>query len=753
MEQIKSKLWKKISLVCLLLGIVPTVLVGTLSYFIASGTVQKKVGESNMGELRQVQLSVESQLISVEKSMLQLISSPTVAHAAGTEMTGDRFDVFNDLETTINTLPMTGMSVGTIRLFNIRQHWVASNTGVTSQTDYEADYGPASRFLNGSRLCYWVDAQSAAQEGVSGAADKASPGYVTLVRRNVYSNDACFCTVDVFYSSFDDLVSAGARQNAIEIISSDGCVIYDRSYPKRGQNVSSTALFRQAVAQRSGRGSFTIRIDGVRCGVSFIKSDSNGWIYLMVTSIAQMTRDSQAIGWVTALICMALILLVGLAALSISTRAYQPIRRLYDVLVPDTAGNPDEIRQIEEIVGLLMTSRDDMKEQMYSQSGQLMEYFSLRLLLDENDENFIRSKVQVFHYPERPPRMVVAVAQIDPVESGYGPDDEDLLLYAVNNIIGEMFSERIVIIPVIIGNRQITVLRVGGAYKDEVYAGFRQLQDILRQKLDFTVSVGVSLPIDSYRDIHACYIKCLYAIQYQFFQDRNSIGFMEDLLHNQGARPEYPAELENQILDAVRSGDKDQCFAMIHLFVENVSRAEGNRDAVKIFLIRLVIDLIILQQETDPHSQVPDQLLLAQLSDMHNQAGIENWLQHSVAEPVIDCLARTAGDRMKRICRDVLRIIHAEYRTKLTLEDCAARLNYHPSYIRRVLKKEMGITFSEYLQGYRIKVAERWLTENDMKIAAIAENLAYENTENFIRAFKKATGMTPRQYRDGKSGC
>ena len=439
--------------------------------------------------------------------------------------------------------------------------------------------------------------------------------------------------------------------------------------------------------------------------------------------------------------------------LTISNRAYRPIRHLYTVLVGDKPGQPDEIRQIEEHVGLLLTNQSDMKSEIYSQSGQLMEYFSVKLLLNATNESFIRSKLRLFHYPEQPPHMVVAVIQIDSLKDGvYGENDEDLLLYAVNNVVSETFSGCIVVTPVILEGRQVTVIRVGDAYKDQAYPRFRDLQELVRQKLEFTLSVVISQPFDDYRAIHSHYMRCLYAMQYQFFPDRSTVSFVEDLTGHQRPRLEYPAELESQILDAVRTGDKGQCFAMIHLFVENLFRNQTGSDAIKIFLTRLVINLIILQQETDPHAKASGLLLLSQLSDMRDRADIENWLQHTIAEPAIDCLEKSTGDRMKQLCQDTLAIIQKEYNTKLTLESCAARLNYHPSYIRRVLKKEMGINFSDYLQHYRIKIAERWLMETDMKVAVIAEKLAYENAENFIRSFRKVTGMTPRQYRDGNGG-
>lgn len=63
------------------------------------------------------------------------------------------------------------------------------------------------------------------------------------------------------------------------------------------------------------------------------------------------------------------------------------------------------------------------------------------------------------------------------------------------------------------------------------------------------------------------------------------------------------------------------------------------------------------------------------------------------------------------------------------------------------MKKEMGVTFSEYLSQYRLKIAKQWLEETDMTIAEIATRLRYNNAQNFIRYFKKLEGITPGRYR------
>ncbi|MGO4495212.1 helix-turn-helix domain-containing protein [Paenibacillus sp. 2RAB27] len=56
--------------------------------------------------------------------------------------------------------------------------------------------------------------------------------------------------------------------------------------------------------------------------------------------------------------------------------------------------------------------------------------------------------------------------------------------------------------------------------------------------------------------------------------------------------------------------------------------------------------------------------------------------------------------------------------------------------------------FDEYLAQYRVRIAKKWLTETSMKISDIAEKLQYNNSQNFIRYFRKMEGMTPGQYRN-----
>lgn len=71
-----------------------------------------------------------------------------------------------------------------------------------------------------------------------------------------------------------------------------------------------------------------------------------------------------------------------------------------------------------------------------------------------------------------------------------------------------------------------------------------------------------------------------------------------------------------------------------------------------------------------------------------------------------------------------------------------------PDYASKLFKKELGISFKNYLIQKRIEVAKALLINTDLPINTIADNVGYGNYSYFTRIFKKVTGATPIEYRN-----
>lgn len=88
-------------------------------------------------------------------------------------------------------------------------------------------------------------------------------------------------------------------------------------------------------------------------------------------------------------------------------------------------------------------------------------------------------------------------------------------------------------------------------------------------------------------------------------------------------------------------------------------------------------------------------------------------------------------------------------RPELTLLDVANSIPVSPSYLSRLLKQELGVSFIEYLTQVRIRMATQLMNDPALKIYEVAERVGYSSQHYFSTAFKKMLDMSPAEYRKG----
>lgn len=93
-------------------------------------------------------------------------------------------------------------------------------------------------------------------------------------------------------------------------------------------------------------------------------------------------------------------------------------------------------------------------------------------------------------------------------------------------------------------------------------------------------------------------------------------------------------------------------------------------------------------------------------------------------------------------------------RSEYQLDEVIRSLPFHPDYLRKLFKKEVGMSPLEYLIELRMKTAERLLTlwAAGYTITQIAEMCGFDNSLYFSRVFKKYYGCSPTQFMKDKTG-
>jgi AraC-like DNA-binding protein len=88
--------------------------------------------------------------------------------------------------------------------------------------------------------------------------------------------------------------------------------------------------------------------------------------------------------------------------------------------------------------------------------------------------------------------------------------------------------------------------------------------------------------------------------------------------------------------------------------------------------------------------------------------------------------------------------------SELTLADLAERLDTTPHKLSEVLNAEIGETFYDFVNGYRVREVQRRIAAGEaraLKILALALDAGFASKSTFNQAFKKHTSLTPSDFR------
>lgn len=135
------------------------------------------------------------------------------------------------------------------------------------------------------------------------------------------------------------------------------------------------------------------------------------------------------------------------------------------------------------------------------------------------------------------------------------------------------------------------------------------------------------------------------------------------------------------------------------------------------------------------------------ISALNNLKDLQN-LELDMVNTYVNLLIYDIEVTNNFVINKILKYLHLNIESEISLENLAEKLNLSASYISSCFKKQMGISIMKYAKKIRIDRAKVLLTTTDISILDLSVSLGFYDQSHFSKTFKKFTGVSPSKYRN-----
>lgn len=227
------------------------------------------------------------------------------------------------------------------------------------------------------------------------------------------------------------------------------------------------------------------------------------------------------------------------------------------------------------------------------------------------------------------------------------------------------------------------------------------------------------------------------------------LQMMYDLTGKEGSS--YPIEKERLLQEHIRVGDKEAAQNLLNeLLVHLYSASENNLEEIKTRMRELLV--LMSRAAIDGGADMDEIFSLCRRYDQEagSMDGIEKlnrWIGlilHKFVSFVFDF----SDIKHRNTIYKTTAYIKEHLAEKLSLNQVVEQAYLSKSYFCRVIKSELGCTFTEYVNRLRIEKAKELLSNTALPIAEVAYSVGFDDQSYFTRIFKKNVGTAPCKYRE-----
>lgn len=379
-----------------------------------------------------------------------------------------------------------------------------------------------------------------------------------------------------------------------------------------------------------------------------------------------------------------------------------------------------------------------------------------------SDEAALKENLRAFKIELPFENFLVALFKLEPLNSGskaFTDKDGDLILFAVRNILEEVFSayEYSCIFKNSRSGKEFVV--VFNFHKDSNKQLIKKLStEAIKQVercLKFKSSVGIGNICRGLGEVHRGFSQAGFAVKEKLLKGTGRVFDVEELnacfLTENIINDEFK-KLLNRYLQECK---KDSVIRLIEGLFDKILNNS------KIYNHALVREICLefymfLSDYLKNNNKNANELLgekfefLESLMELDSLDGISLWLK-KCCNTVMDFVSKDRKMTGEEIVQEVKNYIDMRYSEDISLSFISQKYFIHPNYFCRIFRNIIGESFSDYLTRIRMVRAGELLRSSGLKLNRICEIVGYDDPRYFSQVFKRFFGVSPSEYQSSRT--
>ena len=311
---------------------------------------------------------------------------------------------------------------------------------------------------------------------------------------------------------------------------------------------------------------------------------------------------------------------------------------------------------------------------------------------------------------------------------------------STGGIVGNLMANKVIVVIPCEDNEEAYETRI------KKIDSVRSLLRNLEQQLELKFKAGIGL-VESWSNMAESYREAMETVR----QGIGKVAHAKDLSVTCQYEESYPRDLEKELFEAVSKGNTEKTHRVALQFVlwmEKYSAKLNNLVRLKAIEFVLWGERLAYLQGGMLYRFKDREGYLDMVNGITSYEELGSWFSGKLVAASRH-ISMQQQEKADNVVERAKAYIRDNFSRELSLEEMAKEVGISPYYLSKLFKESEGINYIEYVTKLRMDYAKKELLTKEKSIKEICSDAGYGDPNYFSRIFKKWTGVTPTEYKDG----